>query len=135
MIDGRTVGEVVGDSQAAREISDLWLYIQEKLSRIVRDPKLLPDVKPEHLAIKSLLAAGESEEGLEAELARNIAAALETDLPPIVTPTYAGPERRVGPERRTGQVVHRFGADRRVHAFGRRQSDQPANLNDIDGYK
>ena len=55
MIDGRTVGEVVPNSQSAKEISDLWLYIQERLSRIVRDPTLLPDIKPEHLAINSLV--------------------------------------------------------------------------------
>src|ERR1700712_5043646 len=46
MIDGRTVGEVVPNSASAKEISDLWLYIQERLSRIVHDPKLLPDIKP-----------------------------------------------------------------------------------------
>ena len=44
MIDGRTVGEVVPNSQSAKEISDLWLYIQERLSRIVRDPGLLPEM-------------------------------------------------------------------------------------------
>src|SRR6185312_15284719 len=55
MIDGRTVGEVVPDSQSAKEIKDLWLYIQERLSRIVRDPELLPEAKAEHLAVNSLL--------------------------------------------------------------------------------
>ena len=38
MIDGRTVGEVVPNSPSAKEISDLWLYIQDRLSRIVHDP-------------------------------------------------------------------------------------------------
>jgi chromosome partitioning protein len=132
MVDGRTVGEVMADSQSAREITDLWLYIQDKLSRIVRDPKLLPDIKPEHLSINSLLAT-EGEEGFDAELAKNIAAALESDLPPIVTPTYIGPDRRIGLDRRIGNALNRFGHERRVHAFGRRQSDQPANLNDVDG--
>src|SRR5215472_19304152 len=55
MIDGRTVGEVVPDSQSAREVTELWLYIQGKLSRIVRDPALLPEVRPEHLSINALL--------------------------------------------------------------------------------
>ena len=58
MIDGRTVGEVVPGSQSAKEISELWLYIQDRLSRIVRDPSLLPQVKPEHLAINSLRSGG-----------------------------------------------------------------------------
>src|SRR3984885_8358187 len=56
MIDGRTVGEVVPNSQSAKEISDLWSYIQDRLSRIVHDPTLLPQIKPGHLAINSLLA-------------------------------------------------------------------------------
>jgi chromosome partitioning protein len=98
MIDGRTVGEVVPGSASAREISELWLYIQERLSRIVRDPSLLPAIKPEHLAINSLL----SQE-------------LDMDTPPplIVTPTYEGPDRRIRQEPRF--------PDRR--AFGRRASD------------
>ncbi len=63
MIDGRTVGEVVPNSLSAREISELWLYIQEKLSRIVRDPALLPDVRPEHLSINALLSSGVGQRG------------------------------------------------------------------------
>ena len=61
MIDGRTVGEVVPSSQSAKEITELWLYIQDRLSRIVKDPSLLPDIKPEHLAISSLLSPGMEE--------------------------------------------------------------------------
>jgi chromosome partitioning protein len=38
MIDGRTVGEVVPNSPSAREISELWLYLQDRLSRAVHDP-------------------------------------------------------------------------------------------------
>ena len=38
MIDGRTVGEVVPGSASAKEVAELWLYIQQKLSKIVRDP-------------------------------------------------------------------------------------------------
>jgi chromosome partitioning protein len=96
MIDGRTVGEVVPGSASAREISELWLYIQERLSRIVRDPSLLPAIKPEHLAINSLLSQ-------------------EMEIPPplIVTPSYEGPDRRIRQEPRF--------PDRR--AFGRRASD------------
>src|SRR5580704_9524132 len=57
MIDGRTVGEIVANCQSAREISDLWLYIQEKLSRLMRDPALLPDIRADHLAINALLSS------------------------------------------------------------------------------
>ncbi|HJS45289.1 MAG TPA: ParA family protein [Rhizomicrobium sp.] len=108
MIDGRTVGEVVPESQSAKEISDLWVYIQDRLSRIVHDPALLPDFKLGHLAINSLLPAGED-------------AAAEFVVPPIVeTPVYEGPERRSGVERRL--IVEPRPHERRV--FGRRATDQ-----------
>ena len=81
MIDGRTVGEVVPNSPSAKEISDLWLYIQDRLSRIVHDPALLPQIKPDHLAINSLLSAG----------AEDVAEPAAVELP-----VYDGPERRLG---------------------------------------
>ena len=106
MIDGRTVGEVVPNSQSAKEITELWLYIQSRLSRIVKDPTLLPDITPEHLAISSLLSPG-----------------LEEILPPVVEalPVYEGPERRSGLDRRL--LTEQRHPDRR--SFGRRASDQP----------
>jgi chromosome partitioning protein len=108
MIDGRTVGEVVPNSASAKEISDLWLYIQGRLSRIVHDPALLPQIKPGHLAISSLLA---EEEDNSAELI----------LPPVVDiQAYDGPERRAGAERRV--LLEPRLHERR--AFGRRATDQ-----------
>jgi chromosome partitioning protein len=108
MIDGRTVGEVTPSSQSAREISDLWLYIQERLSRIVRDPSLLPDIKPVHLAINSLLSPG-----MEGP---------PDNLPPALEmPLYDGPERHSGPEKRV--LLEPRANERRV--FGRRAIDQP----------
>ena len=113
MIDGRTVGEVVPGSQSAKEITELWLYIQERLSRIVRDPSLLPQFKPEHLAINSLLPPTPEE-----------IAAVAMEAPPVLQPppVYDGPERRSGVDRRTLQSVH-F-PERRT--FGRRATDLPA---------
>jgi len=108
MIDGRTVGEVVPGSASAKEISDLWLYIQGRLSRIVHDPALLPQIKPGHLAINSLLA--EEEENPS-----------EIILPPVVElSVYDGPERRLGGERRV--LLEPRLHERR--AFGRRATDQ-----------
>src|SRR5215469_4997366 len=88
MIDGRTVGEVLPNSQSAKEITQLWLYIQEKLSRIMRDPALLPEVRADHLAINALLSSG---------------AESPVDVLPQVAepPAYDGPERRSGIDRRT----------------------------------
>jgi chromosome partitioning protein len=105
MIDGRTVGEVTPNSQSAKEISDLWLYIQERLSRLVHDPSLLPQIKADHLALSALLSPG-----LE-----NFAE------PPPELPVYEGPERRIGVERRT--IIEPRSNERRV--FGRRATDQP----------
>jgi chromosome partitioning protein len=112
MIDGRTVGEVVPGSPSAREISDLWAYVQDKLSRIVRDPALLPDIRPDHLAINSLLAQPPDS---------------DMEMPPLVAdaPAYDGPERRNGADRRIllPNTLYR-GPERR--AFGRRSTDAPA---------
>lgn len=120
MIDGRTVGEVVPSSASAKEISDLWLYIQDRLSRIVRDPGLLPDIRPEHLAINSLLP-----ESIEAAVMEAVAmegSALTSQG------AYDGPERRSG-ERRV--LLEPRAHERRV--FGRRASDMPSSMG--NGYQ
>jgi chromosome partitioning protein len=115
MIDGRTVGEVVPDSQSAKEIKDLWLYIQERLSRVVRDPDLLPELKAEHLAVNSLMPEPEP----PAESARP-----DVEIPTAIVEAQIlveGAERRAGVERR---VL----AEQRAHerrAFGRRSTDHP----------
>ena len=112
MIDGRTVGEVMPNSASAKEISDLWTYIQERLSRIVRDPALLPQIKAQHLAINALLSPG-AEPAME----------MIEPPPPIETGVYDGPERRSGGERRL--LIEPRGLERRV--FGRRAGDVPAH--------
>lgn len=104
MIDGRTVGEAAPNSASAREIRDLWLYLQDRLSRAVHDPNLLPEIKPD-FAVASLLEVAEE-------------AVLES--PPLVA-SYDGPERRQA-ERRLGADMYR-GPERRVHVFGRRRGD------------
>jgi chromosome partitioning protein len=114
MIDGRTVGEVVPNSQSAKEVSDLWIYIQEKLSRIVRDPGLLPEVKPDHLAVKSLLAEAEAEAPAEI-------AVPAVEVVPEPAMVAEGAERRAGLERRV--LMEARAHERRV--FGRRAADLP----------
>lgn len=119
MIDGRTVGEVLPNSQSAREITELWLYIQEKLSRIVRDPALLPDFRPDHLSINALLSP---------EMENPVDAPPPVLEPPVVgapvgeLATFEGPERRAGTERRVLIQPPRL-IERR--AFGRRANDPP----------
>ena len=105
MIDGRTVGEAAPNSASAREIRDLWLYLQDKLSRAVHDPRLLPDIKPD-FAVTSLLESSEE-------------AVME---PPPLVAGFDGPERRIIADRRVGVLDHR-GPERRLHVFGRRRGD------------
>jgi chromosome partitioning protein len=114
MIDGRTVGEILPNSASAREISDLWYYLQGKLSRVVQDPSLLPAIAPEHLSVRPLLAEDEDQEGLLGDL----------DLPPPIPKLHGVPERRAGAERRVADLGPPAGiGQRRVHVFGRRRSD------------
>jgi chromosome partitioning protein len=144
MIDGRTVGEVVPNSASAKEISDLWVYLQDKLSRIVHDPTLLPAIRPNHFSVNSLLEGVADEEAdakakvtTKPPLIRNDAAArlaaraeplrMETAIrnlahaeaarpgSPIVAPTYEGPDRRSSVERRD------FSRDARTGNSGERR--------------
>ncbi|MBI3675471.1 MAG: ParA family protein [Proteobacteria bacterium] len=143
MVDGRTVGEVVPKSQSTKEISDLWLYIQDRLSRLKADSAFLPDVKAQHLAVSPLssLSNGNAFEDSSAEPALDDAGlamgGLQNDLPNSApapsAPNVYGPgglERRSGMDRRDGQAPAGFGsnglaqADRRKLPFGRRHTDR-----------
>ena len=131
MVDGRTVGEIVPNSQSAREVRDLWIYIQDKLSRIVHDPRLLPDVRPTHLAISSLLPAySMNDESLTADAAE---VAPKPLTPKSSTAGYNGPERRANLERRgAGHEPRLGGQERRVNTFGRRRSDELSDFGNTE---
>jgi chromosome partitioning protein len=108
MVDGRTVGEVLAKSQSAKEVRELWLYIQERLSRLARDSSLAPEIRPTHFAIQPLSA-------MDSDIPPDFAEELAMDLPPVIP----GPERRTTPERRLASLPFQ-GPDRRAHPFGRR---------------
>jgi chromosome partitioning protein len=114
MVDGRTVGEAAPKSQSAREMRELWLYVQDRLSRLTHDTRLAPEARPEHLAVSAL--SGLSEEPQPADI----------EMEPVAepSPVYTGPERRAGGDRRDG--IHGFfgAGDRRTHPFGRRAGDR-----------
>ncbi len=113
MVDGRTVGEVVAKSPSAKEVRDLWLYIQDRLARLTGDLAFLPPVRPVHFATEALTPMSEDKPPL-----------LDADLPPIEDVAPPPPDRRILPERRSN-VTPFGGADRRAHPFGRRASDRP----------
>jgi chromosome partitioning protein len=111
MVDGRTVGEIVPDSASAREVAGLWTYIQDKLSRIVRDAKLIPDVRPAEFAVSPLIAASEVED-----------LATEEPFAPAST-TVSDP--RPAPPPRVAISANTFKTpERRLHVFGRRSTGQ-----------
>ncbi|HJW40123.1 MAG TPA: ParA family protein [Rhizomicrobium sp.] len=115
MVDGRTVGEVVAKSASAKEVRDLWLYIQDRLSRLTGDTAFLPQVRPVHFAIDALSSLSD-ERALDADA--------EVSLAEEIAPSPHLLERRVLPERRSN-VTPFGGAERRTHPFGRRAADRP----------
>jgi len=119
MVDGRSVGEVMPKSQSAKEVRDLWTYLQDRLSRLTRDTKLLPDIRPD-LSIEALTSLTEEtvDAGPEADSAPEPVAVSE----PVPEPA-AIRERRVLGERRTNFATF-GGAERRTHPFGRRAQDR-----------
>lgn len=136
MTDGRTVGEVVPKSQSAKEIRDLWVYVQDRLARLAHDPQLAPQARPGHFAVNALSLPDEKNEpGEEASLqpvvSEPIAAEAADYDSNIVTrekpPFPDGIDRRAGGDRRQDRGVQTFGnGERRTHAFGRRATDRIA---------
>lgn len=131
MVDGRTVGEIVPKSASAREISELWIYVQHRLSRLMRDPRLIPDIEPRHFSIGSLSPLADELEPAAADTAMDdLGEAPAMEPPPLVRPHF-GPERRLNP-----QGGARFGGvERRSQAFGRRPSEFIHHPDDSGGRK
>lgn len=61
MIDGRTVGETVPKSPSAKEVADLWAYIQGRLARLVKDASLIPEFQPPQFPLAGI-TTGETPE-------------------------------------------------------------------------
>ena len=120
MVDGRTVGEIIPRSPSAREVSDLWSYVQLRLSKLMHDPNLIPDFLPVDRAVAPLLSAGEDLTEPMEEVAQT--EEIQTVEPP---PFYAGPERRANPPGTTY-----FGTERRANIFGRRHNNLPHQQSD-----
>src|SRR5690242_1957656 len=140
MTDGRTVGEAAPKSQSTKEIRDLWLYVQDRLSRLTNDEKIVPEKRPEHFAVSALNTA-EADDVETAELEWETPVMTQNlPLPPlpasdaaIVTmekpPFPDGIDRRSGTDRRSGQPHVFGGGERRTHSFGRRSTDRPSYEN------
>jgi chromosome partitioning protein len=107
MVDGRTVGEVTAKSASAREIRDLWIYVQDRLARLKHDADFAPKAVPRNFAVSSLSAADDAEAAGDGGPVKSAGSQI------VLTTTsepHAGPERRsdaagepyAGPDRRSG---------------------------------
>jgi chromosome partitioning protein len=135
MTDGRTVGEAAPKSQSSKEVRDLWLYVQDRLSRLAHDPRMTPERRPHHLAV-SALSIDDIVDEIESPEPDWAPPAMTENmpLPPLRVaandaapvsgkPPFAdGAEHRLV-ERRVANLPFN-GTDRRHHAFGRRASDR-----------
>lgn len=119
MVDGRSVGEVMPKSQSAKEVRDLWAYLQDRLSRLTHDAKLVPEVRPSQFSIEALTAL--TEECADAAPEPAVAETIEEPAPAAEAVPIR--ERRVVGERRTNFATF-GGTERRTHPFGRRAQDR-----------
>jgi chromosome partitioning protein len=134
MVDGRSVGEVVPKSQSAKEVRELWTYVQDRLARLAKDPSLAPEFRPRHMDLGPLAAIEDAELAATPEAPPPVDPARDSAMHgvegiahPANERNWDVNERRMGGDRRSAQGATLFGApDRRVHVFGRRHTDRPA---------
>ncbi len=108
MIDGRTVGEVDAKCASAKEVRDLWTYVQDRLSRLMKDPSLIPEVRPQHFAVSALSNGEEASAPTVEEIA--------IELPPLAEPWDGrGMALQSGsPRDGARRIIPRFGERPRV---------------------
>ena len=81
MIDGRTVGEVVPKSTSAKEIRDLWVYVQGRLARLTKDTAFNPEFVPQSFAVNGLTPADDRDTG-DTDAATDLDGGLPPSPPP-----------------------------------------------------
>ena len=109
MVDGRTVGEVIPESPSAKEVTELWIYIQDRLARLVKDPTLAPETRPDYFSISSLSSGSEETEALGPDEQAEDMQALNAKLKDAYTPPVSSPiaERPRAEPEVTSPVSHR----------------------------
>ncbi len=123
MVDGRTVGEVTSRSASAREIRELWIYVQGRLARLKHDAAFAPEFVPQSFAISGLSSADAAEAPETTDISEP--GEMPVPPPPPMPEPYTGIDRRLGLDRRRapGEPPSGIG-NRRVQPFGRRSTDQ-----------
>ena len=126
MVDGRTVGEVMAKSASAKEIRELWIYVQGRLARLKHDAAFAPAFVPQNFAISGLSSADGSEPADAGDFVKP--KDLPVPPPPPTPEPYTGVERRSGLDRSgvAGEAPHGFGFGNRPvqQPFGRRNTDR-----------
>ncbi len=121
MVDGRTVGEVTAESASAKEIHDLWIYIQSRLARLKDGVGVATDLERQNFAVSGLTPADASE-GCDAG---NAVEAMDMVVPSPAPDSSPGVERRLDADRKRviGEVPKGFDNRRVVKPFGRQARD------------
>jgi hypothetical protein len=125
MVDGRTVGEVVPKSTSAKEVSELWVYVRDRLSRLTKEIREVPEFIPqdsESLVLPELetdeVDAGKSLEPVDVAHVVPVVSA-----PPSV-PAY--PSATAGDEawRNPQQLAHVAVNEGGLQTFGKRRVER-----------
>ena len=126
MVDGRTVGEVTPGSASAKEIRELWSYVQDRLARLKDDAAFAPKPERQNFATSGLSPAETSE---PVDAGDSVEPKVMPVPPPSKPESYSGVERRSGLDRRrvAGEAPKGFDNRRIVKPFGRRATDQPTD--------
>lgn len=104
MVDGRTVGEVIPNSQSAKEITDLWLYIQDRLARIVKDPTLAPEQRPDHFSVGSMSPVQDEPEAEDSDEPAAFPPAIAKTEPARASAAFPSPPPYVSPKPHRAQT-------------------------------
>jgi chromosome partitioning protein len=120
MVDGRTVGEAVPKSASAKEIRELWLYMQDRIARLTKDATLVPEIRPAHFSLVPLTAL---EAMNEAEMVETVFPEPIGEVPYADRFHYEGEERRSNERQEAQRGTFFAGPERRANVFGRRHPD------------
>ena len=126
MVDGRTAREVDSKSASAREVSELWAYLHDRIGRLTKTERLIPDANRERFSVAGLSPADAPQDPSAEEDSEVVVMepSAKVEKQPLQLED-AHPERRTAERRREaprGATLF-SGTERRLNPFGRRQSD------------
>ncbi len=131
MVDGRTVGEVAAQSQSAKEVADLWTYVQRRLALLTKGPALSAQTRSSPFSISALSGLSYENEAPEPPPVISVSGevSLASDVKPVAGntshPAEAQPRESIAlMSADKGQESPRRrlfgGTERQANPFGRR---------------